>query len=102
MLPQPMGEAVEQERLKPGIAQHDFEARTRRGIAGESGVYFVTQVFQKHRYHYVILALALLRGTASHRERLERRYNCPTNAIKNCGTDGGAHGLAISDRHSGI
>ena len=53
MLPQPMGEPVEQERLKPRIAQHHFEARPGGGIAGKSCVYFVSKVFQKHRYHYV-------------------------------------------------
>jgi hypothetical protein len=59
MLPQPMGEAVEHERVKARIAQHDFEARTGGRIAGESRVNFVAQVFQKHRYHYVILPVML-------------------------------------------
>ena len=53
MLPQPMGEPVEEERLKPRIAQHHFEARPGGGIAGKGCVYFVPKVFQKHRYHYV-------------------------------------------------
>jgi len=53
MLPQPTGEPVEEERLKPGVAQHHFEARPGGGIAGKSCVYFVSKVFQKHRYHYV-------------------------------------------------
>ena len=57
MLPQPMGETVEQERVKAWITQHDFETRTCGGIPGEGGVDFVSQVFKKHRCHYVMLAV---------------------------------------------
>src|SRR6516162_1044478 len=85
MLPKPMGEAVEQERVEARITQHDFEARTGGGISGEGSVDFVAQVSKEHRCHYIVLAL-MPRMTAPHRGRREQTYNCPTKMIKNCGT----------------
>jgi hypothetical protein len=52
-LPKPMRKTMPNERVKTGVAQHDFEARARSGITGESSVYFFSQVFQKHRNPYV-------------------------------------------------
>jgi hypothetical protein len=52
-----MGEPVEQERMKAGVTQHDFEARAGGGVTGEGCVDFVAQVFKKHRHHYVMLVV---------------------------------------------
>ena len=60
--------AVEHERMKSRITQHDFEARTGGGIAGEGSVDFVAQVSKEHRCHYVILAVMLAKWPASRRE----------------------------------
>lgn len=53
VLPQPVGNTVVNEGVKPGIAQNHFEARPRGGVAGEGRIYFFPKVFQKHRYHYL-------------------------------------------------
>jgi hypothetical protein len=42
-----------QQRVKPRVAQHDFEARPGSGIAGKGCVYLFPQVFQKHRNSYL-------------------------------------------------
>ena len=66
MLPQPMGDPVEDERMEAGITQHDFEARARGGVTGEGCVDFAAQVFKKHRHHYVMLVVdAALRDRAA-------------------------------------
>jgi hypothetical protein len=89
-----MGKPMEQQRVKPRITQHDFEARTGGGIAGEGCVDFVAQVSKEHRCHYIVLAL-MLGATARHRGQRERTYNCPTKMIKN-------HGLPSGSRVAGI
>ena len=81
--PQPMGEAMKNQRMKPRIAQRHLDTRPGGGIAGERRVYFVAQVFQQHRYHYIISSLRRSRRI-SPRGRRERAYNCPTKMIKNC------------------
>ena len=83
MLPQPTGEPVEEERLKPGIAQHDFESRSGRRIARQSRIYLVSQVSEKHCSHYVIVRIPVGRyWRAATRGTPRTAYNCPTNAIK--------------------
>jgi hypothetical protein len=64
-----MGDPVEQESMKAGITQHDFEARAGGWVTGEGCVDFVAQVFKKHRHHYVILVVdAALRDRAASAE----------------------------------
>jgi hypothetical protein len=48
-----MGEAMKQQRLKTGITQHDFKARTGSRVTGEGCVDFVSQVSKEHRCHYM-------------------------------------------------
>ena len=55
-----MRQPVIQQRLKTGIAQHDFEARPGGRIAGQGCVNLVAQVFERHRDHYVIVVTATL------------------------------------------
>ena len=88
ILPQPMGKPMEQQRVKPRITQHDFEARAGGRIACEGSVDFVAQVSKEHRCHYIVLAL-MPRMTEPHRGRREQTYNCPTKMIKNYGTPRG-------------
>ena len=57
VLPQPMREAIIEQSLKPGIAQHDFEPRSGRRIARQSRIYLVSQVSERHRRHYVIVRI---------------------------------------------
>ena len=59
MAPEPMGQAVKQQRVKAGVTQRHFEARTGGGIASKGGIDFVAQVFEEHRCHYVMLAVML-------------------------------------------
>ena len=63
-----MREAVGEQCLKTGIAQHDFEARAGGGVASDSRINLITQVFEEHRRHYVIVDTAIglrLRAAAS-------------------------------------
>lgn len=52
-IPYPTRRAMPEQRVKPGIAQHDLDTRPRRRVAGQSGVDFVTQVSQQHLLHYI-------------------------------------------------
>src|SRR5215469_3911117 len=52
-LPQEMSEAMPDQGVEPGIAQHHFEAGPGGGIPSQSGVYFFPQGFQKHRNPYL-------------------------------------------------
>src|SRR5207244_2367782 len=61
--PQPVRQAVQQERLKTGIAQDDLGARPGGRVAVESGVNFIAQVFEKHRGHYVIVMRSFANAT---------------------------------------
>ena len=83
VLPQPMREAIIEQSLKPGIAQHDFEPRSGRRIARQSRIYLVSQVSEKHCSHYVIVRIPVGRyWRAATRGTPRTAYNCPTNAIK--------------------
>ena len=50
-----MRQAMEQQGLEAGIAQHDFEARAGGGVAGQGRIDLVAQVLEEHRGHYVIV-----------------------------------------------
>src|SRR5579864_8819505 len=81
--PQPMRQAVIDERVKPRIAQYNLEPRPGGRVAVESRVNFVAEVFDEHRGHYVILKTATLPLSARSGSRAPTRaYNCPTTRIK--------------------
>jgi len=77
-----MCDTVEQQGVKAGVAQHDFQSRTGGRIAGKGGVDFVAQVFKKHRGHYVMLVADATQRHRAASVEPEPAYNCPTNAIK--------------------
>src|SRR4051794_14319006 len=88
-LPQPMREAVIEQSLKPGIAQHDLEPRSGRRIARQSRIYLVSQVSESHRRHYVIVRIPVGRHwRVATRGTPRTAYNCPTNTIKYEGEGG--------------
>src|SRR5215212_626621 len=81
--PQPMRHPIAQQRLKPRIAQHDFETRAGRRVAGQGCVNLVGEVFEEHLDHYVIVETASAPAVCAAASRAPRRaYNCPTIAIK--------------------
>ena len=48
-----MREAMIEERVKPWVAEHDFQPGPGGGITGKSCVYLFPQVFKKHRNPYL-------------------------------------------------
>ena len=82
--PQPMADAVKQQRVKPRVAQHDLEPRAGGGVASQGRVNFLAQVLPQHRYHYINVSVAE-RAEPHCTDGRQRAYNCPTKMIKNCG-----------------
>ena len=51
-----MRDAMKQQRVKPGVTQHNLEPGAGRRVAGQCRINLVAQVSQEHRRHYVMIA----------------------------------------------